>query len=162
MAASTDFDFMFGDWTVRHRRLTERLAGSADWQTFDGTSTTRGVLGGSGNIEDNVIELPGGPYRAVALRSFDKESREWAIWWLDGRDPWSLDVPVTGSFTGGEGRFFADTTIDGQPIRIRFTWDATDVARPRWSQAFSADEGETWETNWQMEFFPVERADAAR
>jgi hypothetical protein len=27
---------------------------------------------------------------------------------------------------------------------------------PRWEQAFSADDGDTWETNWVMEFSRAE------
>ena len=36
-----DFDFLFGDWQVHHRRLKERLAGSTEWIEFDGTQSTR-------------------------------------------------------------------------------------------------------------------------
>lgn len=96
-----DFDFAIGSWNVAHRRLRERLANCGEWLEFPGTSETRKVLGGHGNVEDNFLELPGGSYRAVALRSFNEEQQNWAIWWLDGRNPASLDAPVIGSFRGG-------------------------------------------------------------
>jgi hypothetical protein len=150
--APADFDFEIGDWTVRHRRLKERLAGCDEWVEFAGESSTRHVLGGSGNVEDNVLELPEGRYRAIAVRSFDRAAGTWSIWWLDARFPGRLDVPVVGRFVDGTGTFLADDTLNGQPIRIRFTWTATDPQRPRWEQAFSPDGGATWETNWIMEF----------
>src|SRR5262245_21891514 len=45
---TSDFDFLRGDWLVRHRRLAERLVGSERWDTFDGTMTSRPILGGQG------------------------------------------------------------------------------------------------------------------
>jgi hypothetical protein len=30
-------------------------------------------------------------------------------------------------------------------------WSRTDTETPRWEQAFSLDEGKTWETNWIMD-----------
>lgn len=147
-----DFDFEFGDWTVQHRRLNERLSGCQDWTSFEGRASTRPILGGLGNLEDNELDLPEGRYRAVAMRSFDPSTGQWAIWWLDGRAPHALDVPVKGRFEGGIGLFFAEDELDGRPIRIRFTWDKQDANAPRWEQAFSADDGATWETNWVMRF----------
>jgi hypothetical protein len=32
-----DFDFLVGQWQVRHRRLKERLADSHEWVEFEGT-----------------------------------------------------------------------------------------------------------------------------
>lgn len=151
-AAPTDFDFEFGDWVVHHRRLNRRLAACNDWTEFRGRSSTRPILGGFGNVEDNDLDLPEGRYRAVAMRSYDPATRQWAIWWLDARQPHTLDVPVVGRFEGGVGLFFADDTLAGQPIKIRFTWDTRDAAVPRWEQAFSADGGASWETNWVMHF----------
>ena len=151
MSAPTDFDFMFGEWTVTHRRLADRLVGCTEWVTFTGTSHTSPILGGFGNIEDNSLDLPDGAYRAVAMRSFDEARSEWAIWWLDGRNPTTLDSPVIGGFTDDIGTFYADDTLDGRPIRVRFTWRA-DQASPRWEQAFSPDGGASWETNWVMNF----------
>jgi hypothetical protein len=148
----SDFDFQQGRWRVRHRRLRARLAGCTDWEEFDGTSEQRAVLGGNGNIEDNLLHLPGGDYRAVALRSYDPASGTWAIWWLDARNPHALDVPVIGRFEDGIGRFYADDTHEGRPVRVRFLWLGADTDAPRWEQALSEDGGETWETNWTMAF----------
>jgi hypothetical protein len=63
-----DFDFFVGRWTVHHRRLKERLAGSTQSEEFGGTSLMQKLMDGQGNLDDNVIEVPSGPYRAVSLR----------------------------------------------------------------------------------------------
>lgn len=149
---SQDFDCEFGRWRVSHCRLTERLAGCDKWQSFSGTTDARPVLGGQGNIEDNVPEFPDQPYRAVALRSFDPLAQTWAIWWLASNAPHRMDVPVIGRFHQGVGAFFADDTLLGTAIKVRFLWLRTDTARPRWEQAFSGDGGRSWETNWTMDF----------
>jgi hypothetical protein len=154
--APTDFDFLLGDWRVRHRRLNARLAGCGAWTEFDGLSSTVATLGGFGNLEDNLLHFPEGSYRAVAVRSFCRASGTWSIWWLDGRAPGALDVPVVGRFVDGAGLFFADDVLDGIPIKVRFTWMAGPARRPRWEQAFSNDGGATWETNWTMDFTRAE------
>jgi hypothetical protein len=150
-SGADDFDFQFGRWRVRHRRLLLRLQDCTDWAEFDGTSEVWPILGGLGNIEDNVLELPGGTYRAVALRSFDPATGQWAIWWLDGRFPGQLDVPVRGAFADGVGTFLADDVLDGRAIRVRLTWSDITRDSATWQQAFSPDGG-AWETNWIMAF----------
>jgi hypothetical protein len=146
-----DFDFYLGTWRVHHRRLKERLVGSDEWQEFDGTSTAWTLLDGAGNVDDNVLELPDGPYRAVSLRSFDPWSETWSIWWLDGRNPGTLDPPVVGRFKNGVGTFIGDDILEGQPILVRFLWSDITDQTCRWEQAFSPDGGTTWEVNWIME-----------
>lgn len=147
-----DFDFQIGSWIVKHRRLATRLAGADDWEEFEGHCTMALVLGGLGNVEDNLLHIASGSYRAVALRSFDPATQMWAIWWLDGRAPHRLDVPVIGCFEDGVGAFYADDQFDDLPVRLRFLWLHTDTATPRWEQAMSTDDGRTWETNWTMDF----------
>jgi hypothetical protein len=150
--APTDFDFVIGHWIVKHRRLNERLVNCQDWIEFDGAMSTTKILGGYGNLEDNVLRFPDGEVRAVALRSYDRVTKQWSIWWLDGRFPGRLDVPVVGSFEDGVGRFFANDTFANVPIVVRFLWSKIDTDELRWEQAFSTDQGETWETNWTMQF----------
>lgn len=147
-----DFDFLEGTWQVRHQRLKRRLAGCDEWEHFNGSSHLRLLMAGSANVDDGVLELPAGTYRAVTLRSFDPVSGLWAIWWLDGRHPHQLDAPMIGRFTNGVGTFYADDTFEGRPIRVRFLWTGITAQHCHWEQAFSTDGGLTWETNWRMAF----------
>ena len=156
-AAVHDFDFLVGTWRVQHRRLKDRLADSDEWQEFAGTSVGRLILDGAGNVDDNVLELPGGTYRAATLRSYDRATRQWSIWWLDGRFPRGpLDPPMVGSFSNGVGTFYANDTFQGRPIVVRFIWSEITDSTARWEQAFSPDGGTTWEINWVMHFTRVE------
>jgi hypothetical protein len=148
-----DFDFLAGSWTVRHRRMKERLNGCTQWESFGGTSTLRQIMGGHGNVDDNVIELPAGSYRAASVRTYDSSTDQWAIWWIDGRTPHGpLDPGMRGRFENGIGTFFSDEAFDGRPIRVRFLWSGITASTARWEQAFSADGGSSWETNWVMDF----------
>jgi hypothetical protein len=151
-SAPTDFDFVIGNWFVKHRRLKERLANCSEWVEFDGEMSTQKILGGFGNIEDNILRLPDEEVRAIALRSYDQSTKSWSIWWLDGRFPGQIDVPVVGKFVDGVGTFFAKDTFQEIPIIVRFVWRQIGIDLLRWEQAFSADEGESWETNWTMDF----------
>ena len=146
-----DFDFLLGRWAVSHRRLRERLVGNTVWEQFAGTADSRAIMGGLGNVDDNLLELPAGTYRAATLRVFDPATRLWSIWWIDGRRP-ALDPPVHGRFEEGVGTFLGDDLLDGRPIRVRFVWSAITARSARWEQAFSADGGASWEDNWVMEF----------
>lgn len=151
-----DFDFLVGNWSVHHYRLKDRLAGSHEWVEFDGTSTLRLTMGGWGTVDDNVLNPPGGAYRAMGLRAYDSRTGQWAVWWVDGRDPFAdLDPPLKGRFQDGVGTFLGDDTFRGKPIRVRYTWSRITANSAHWEQAFSPDAGRTWETNWRMDLTRV-------
>ena len=146
-----DFDFLVGEWRVHSRRLKERLAASTDWEEFEGTITSRRLMDGWANVDDTVFHTPQGIYRGVAPRAYDPKSGQWAIWWIDGRNPFgALDPPVKGRFVKGVGTFYADDVLRGKPIKVRFTWSDITPTTARWEQAFSPDGGKTWETNWMQ------------
>ncbi|PKO16572.1 MAG: DUF1579 domain-containing protein [Chloroflexi bacterium HGW-Chloroflexi-10] len=149
---SRDFDFLMGKWVVRHRRLKERLNGSTEWVEFDGITVADKLLDGQVNVDDNVLNFPQEIYRAISLRCYDPQKQLWSIWWLDSRTPNRLDPPVVGKFVDGVGTFYAEDTLACQPIRVRFQWMNTQSPSPCWEQAFSADNGTTWEINWIMDF----------
>ncbi|MBD1584298.1 DUF1579 domain-containing protein [Pseudoalteromonas sp. S16_S37] len=147
-----DFDFAIGSWAVKHRRLKDLFAREEQWIEFTGTSKTQHILGGQGNVEDNVLHFPSGTFKAAAFRSYNPTTNKWAIWWLDGRFPDRLDVPVIGEFKNGIGLFYADDVFNNIATKVRFIWDTSDPKTPRWEQAFSIDNGHTWKTNWTMIF----------
>jgi len=151
-----DFDFLIGKWHVHHRRLKERLANNHEWVEFDGESQLWMTMNGRGTADDNLIGLPAGPYRAVGIRGCDPKTQTWAIWWLDGRDPHTMEPPVIGNFQNGVGTFEGDDMFRGKPIKVRFIWSRITPNSAHWEQAFSPDGGRTWETNWEMELTRAE------
>jgi hypothetical protein len=151
MSGINGFDFLIGNWRVQHRRLRERLANNTDWIDFEGSCVTRKILNGAGNVDEHALDLPGERYHALAIRTYDTVTEKWSIWWFDGRHPSRLNPPVLGAFDGDTGTFYAEDSLEGRPIRIRFMWTNV-LTKPRWQQAFSNDAGNHWETNWVMEF----------
>lgn len=146
-----DFDFLVGEWRVHHR--VKRPADNHQWLEFDGTCSNRSLMGGGANVEDHMFDKPTGVARGVALRAYDPKTGQWAIWWIDSRDPFgALDPPLKGRFDNGVGTFYSDGMLGGKPIRTRFIWAHITPTSARWEQAYSADAGKTWETNWIMEF----------
>lgn len=141
-----DFDFLVGDWKLRNRKLKSRLTHSDEWMSFESTVEMHQILGGMGNIDKYTELVSGKPYEGVALRLFNTKSRLWSIYWADSNSG-ALDPPVVGSFENKVGHFFARDAYKGQNIVVVFRWDVRNPQRPIWSQAFSTDEGKTWEWN---------------
>ncbi|HEX6639173.1 MAG TPA: hypothetical protein VF033_16070 [Steroidobacteraceae bacterium] len=150
--ADADWQWLYGTWDVHHERLRDRLVGSSTWDEFGGKCSCAPALGGLGNVDDCLLYLPSGTYRAFAPRAFDPATRTWNIWWLDGRVAGKLDPPVRGTFAGMEGEFLGNDVHKGTPVTVRFRWHETRSARPWWDQAFSADDGKSWEINWRNYF----------
>ena len=153
VGAARDFDFFMGSWKVHNRYLRKRLAGSDEWDEFEATSVARPLLDGLGNEDEFRTDYDGG-FIGMSFRFFDPEKKRWSIYWADTRRCGELDPPVFGSFSGDIGVFEGTDTFEGRPILVRFAWSGVTTKTPRWEQAFSDDGGETWETNWAMEFAP--------
>lgn len=147
-----DFDFFYGQWAVEHRLLKRRGAHCEDWLEFFGTAQCRGLMGGLCNVEEN--DMPARRSQGVAFRSFDIARRTWSIHWVSSTDG-LVGEPVYGRFEGGEGRFYGIDLDDGRPVKVAFHWSHSGERSARWSQAFSYDEGRTWEVNWIMDFTRV-------
>lgn len=144
-----DFNFLVGSWHVENRRLTERLAGSDEWEGFPATSTCIPVFGGGANFDE--IHFPTKGFTGLTLRLYDPHRHEWSLYWANSRDG-ILQPPVVGRFTDGRGEFYGDDVHDGTPIRVRYIWSDIASSSARWDQAFSTDGEKTWETNWIMRF----------
>lgn len=150
-----DFDFLQGRWHVHNRKLKTRLNNCTEWSEFPATQELRKILQGMGNTDNFITDFDGKPFEGMTLRLFNPATRLWSIYWADSNAV-TMDPPVQGSFQDGMGHFFTKDTFNGQEILVRFNWDATNPDQPIWSQAFSADQGETWEWNWYMYFARME------
>ncbi len=147
-----DFDFLFGHWKIRNRRLRHPLTGSREWYEFDSTSSESPLLGGLANLEQyDAPETPTGPIHAVAMRLYDTKAGNWSIYWSTAGGG-VFGVPTVGAFKDGAGLFFDREEYNGRSIQVRFTWKHDGPSSCRWEQAFSPDDGRSWEVNWIMNF----------
>lgn len=81
----------------------------------------------------------------------------WSIHWAN-TVAGALLPPTGGRFDGSRGDFHGHEVIDGRYIKVHVVWAAVDTDRPTWEQAFSADGGGPYETNWRMTFKRMETA----
>jgi hypothetical protein len=149
-----DFDFWFGSWKVRNRKLRERLKGCTEWDEFEGTVVTRPIWGGKANLDEYNAVGPSGPIEGTTLRLYDPQTGQWSLYWGTSRSM-VLDNPMIGEFRDGRGEFFGQEFHEGRAVYARFIWSNITPASCRWEQALSEDGGRTWETNWIMEFTRV-------
>ena len=146
-----DFDFLVGNWKMRHRRLKERMKECTEWEEFEGTAVGKKLLNGLGHCDEVVMNRATGTTYGYTLRLFDVKSKEWSIYWAAGMSA-ILDVPRVGSFKDGLGEFYSHEVFEGEHMFCCFIWSKITANSAQWEQAFSIDGGKTWETNWIMEF----------
>jgi hypothetical protein len=150
-SSRNDFDFLVGKWNIHNKKLENRLSHSDQWMEFDATHEMHTVLAGTGNVENIFAMVNNQPYEGMAIRLFNPATRLWSIYWSDSHSG-TMDKPVVGSFEKNVGIFLGKDKWEGKEVMIRFKWDATDPEKPIWSQAFSDDNGKSWEWNWFMYF----------
>lgn len=143
-----DFDFIAGEWTVTNRRLNARGVGSGDWDEFPASVCGELYLGGVVDVDE--IRFPSKGWAGVTVRAFDREKRQWSIYWINSRTG-VMYPPVVGGFVGDRGEFYGEDEDDGRHVWVRFVWTRRGPDRASWEQAFSYD-GRTWEVNWTNEF----------
>jgi len=83
----------------------------------------------------------------LTLRLYNPEAAEWSIYWANSRTG-AIGTPQKGHFVNGRGEFFDRDVFDGKPVIVRYVWTGGSTPVPHFEQAFSADDGKTWETNW--------------
>lgn len=158
-SSKNDFDFLEGRWSIHNKKLKSRLCNSDKWIEFDATHQMRKVLTGIGNVENFYATIDEKTYEGMGVRLFNPSTKLWSIYWADN-NLGTMEKPVVGSFENKVGSFFCKDTFMGKNIVAQFQFDAANANEPVWSQAFSADNGKTWEWNWYMYFTKAEAAKA--
>jgi hypothetical protein len=147
-SSNKDFDYLIGKWTMKNKHLNARLANCKEYTKFETTVENFAALQGNGNFDVVRRQLSDGKvYEGRTIRTFDPETKLWRLYWIDSNGG-AIDPPVVGSFTGGIGLFFCKDYQVGRPVIVVFRWDKTNPEQPVWSQAFSDDNGKTWEWNY--------------
>jgi hypothetical protein len=146
-SSQNDFDYLVGKWKLENKKLKTRLNNCTEWIEFESTVEMNKFLQGIGNIDIYKATFDGKPFEGVALRLFNPKTKLWSIYWADS-NVGAMDPPMVGSFEGNIGMFYAKDVHNGKPVIVMFHWDKTDRENPVWSQAFSPDNGKTWEWNF--------------
>ena len=143
-----DFDSLLGNFTFQLHYMLHPLTSTPDWTDMSGTGACYKVWDGRANLD--TVELDsaaGGHIEGLTLRLYDREARQWRLYWANNRIG-RLDPPQVGDFRDGHGDFYTTDTINGKVVLIRFDWTRMSSGTPHFEQAFSPDGGKTWETNW--------------
>ena len=90
------FDFLIGEWTVKHRRRTQILKGSEAWTEFDGSLVARKFWDGRGHIDEFRGNAPTGLIQGMSVRLYDPTSNLWRDYYTNEAKR-ILDPPVVGA-----------------------------------------------------------------
>jgi hypothetical protein len=141
-----DFDPLIGAWKYHLKRRLNPLTGSETWVEFEGTGVCRKVWDGA-SLDQIEVDGPTGHIEGLTLRVYNPQSHQWRLYWAN-KKVGILDPPQIGEFKNGRGEFFAQDTVNGRVILIRFVWTNITTNTPHFEQSFSDDGGKTWEVNW--------------
>ncbi len=155
-AVFREFDFWLGEWEIEQRILSAeggwidlpaktRVASSAD-----GCVITENWSGEVQFFWEGMTTPE--PIWGYSARRYDPREETWAIFWMDGRNPY-FAKPMVGGFEDGRGEFFRD---DGDNKRARIVFDRRGEDRIFWELAISSGAGADYAPIWTMD---MRRAD---
>ncbi|UJW30098.1 hypothetical protein L3Q67_33495 [Saccharothrix sp. AJ9571] len=147
-AGQRDFDWEIGTWHTDVRVLADPLSETPDeWLRFGGKSVVRPLLDRRANVVELQVSGPTGRIEALNMRLYEPQADRWSLTFINLGDG-LLTPSLHGGFHHGTGEFHGDDQFGGRPIKVRFLIHRQGPDRAKFEQAFSADGGLTWETNW--------------
>ncbi|MBS0367014.1 MAG: hypothetical protein JSR67_14455 [Proteobacteria bacterium] len=143
-----DFDWDIGRWRTHQRRLLHPLTGSSTWVEYEGSDVVRRSWDGAnaGTVE---ADGPAGHLEVFTLRLYNPQTRKWSIYFANP-GVGELSLPAVGTFRDGRGDFYDREPYNGRDILVRFSVADITADSCRFEQAFSADDGKTWEVNFMV------------
>ncbi len=142
-----DFDSLIGSWKFHLKRRVNPLTGSNTWVEFEGTGVCYKIWDGRAQLDTVELDSPNGHIEGLTVRLYNPQSHQWRLYWANSKVA-VMDPPQVGEFKNAVGDFFAQDTINGRTILVRFEWSRMDTNSPHFEQSFSDDGGKTWEVNW--------------
>ena len=144
---SRDFDFEIGKWVTHLWRLEHPLSHSNSWVEYWGTTAVSKVWNGRANLVELDVNGLAGRIEALSLRLYNPQSRQWSLNFASSAGG-TMNPPTIGKFKNGRGEFYDKETPNGRAILVRFVISDIKPDSCRFEQAFSEDDGKTWEINW--------------
>jgi hypothetical protein len=142
-----DFDPLVGSWKYHLKRRMHPLTGSTTWIDLYGTGGCSKVWDGRAELDTIEVDGSTGHIEGLTLRLYNPQTHQWSLYWANSKDG-AIVAPQIGEFKDGRGEFYAQDTLNGKSIFVRFAWTGMTTNSPHFEQAFSDDGGKTWEVNW--------------
>lgn len=143
-----DFDPLIGKWKFHLKRRLNPLTGSNTWVDLEGTGECFKIWDGRAQLDTVELDGPSGHIEGLTVRTYNPQSHQWRLYWANSRTGVMDATPQVGEFRNGRGEFFAQDTINGKVILVRYAWTNLNTSSPHFEQSFSDDGGKTWEVNW--------------
>ncbi|HEY3743954.1 MAG TPA: hypothetical protein VGL53_29120, partial [Bryobacteraceae bacterium] len=128
-----DFDPLLGSWKFHLKRRLHPLTGSNQWVEYDGTGVCSKVWDGRADLDTVELNGPGGHIEGLTLRLYDPVAHQWGLYWANSKDG-KMVAPQLGEFKDGRGEFYAQDTLDGKIIFVRFVWTNLNTGTPHFEQ----------------------------
>jgi hypothetical protein len=145
--AEHDFDFNMGRWTTRIRAVSKPLSSPAAWSDLSGTHAVYRLWEDWANIGQLEVDGPGGHVEDLALRLYDRKTRQWRVYFANSTTG-TLDPPMVGAFKDGVGTFVGMDAVEGKTVLTRNVWSGVTATSCRQDWAISTDGGATWVPTW--------------
>ena len=144
--ASHDFDFEFGTWSMRTRRLRDPLGGSVWTESSGSTHIGQPVWAGRASLGE--LQLPGATptFAGSLLRTFNPRTKQWSLYWAD-RETGRVSAPMIGELRDGRGEFYGREDVNGVTVLVRLSYLDITPTSFRTEQAYSLDGGTRWQPN---------------
>lgn len=142
-----DFDWEIGSWDTRLKRLSKPLSGSQEWLEYRGTTVVKPLMNQRANVVEFDVQGAAGRIAGVSLRLYQPASGKWSLHFANLANG-LMTEPMQGSFKQGHGSFYGQDTLNGRKVLVRFLIIPAGPNQWRFEQAYSPDEGKTWEDNW--------------
>jgi hypothetical protein len=97
------------------------------------------------------LERTSGAAEELVVRFFDPRTQQWRIYEADNGNGFN-SRPVVGVGKDGCVEGYSHEPWEDKFIFRRVIWSEITATAFHWEQAFSADGGTTWETNWIADF----------
>ena len=142
-----EFDFGIGAFKTHIKRLEHPLTGSTTWVEWNGTVVTHKLRDDSGNLEELSAGNATEHLQGITLRLYNPKTHQWNLYWAS-KDEGTVGAPMVGEFKQGRGVFYNKDTVGGRAVLVRDIYSGATANTYHFEEAYSADDGKTWETNF--------------
>ena len=133
------FDFWLGEWDLTwaengrgHNNISKVLGDKVIREKF----TT---------LHDD--EVP--PFQGMSVSTYNAAEKQWKQTWVDNQGNY---LDFVGGFADGKMILMRDAVAEGQPIKQRMVWHNIQPDALDWAWQRSDDQGETWQTLWDIHY----------